>query len=171
MKNTKPIKVKNCFIREAGNPKGEGGCARIVSFFLALLVLFLPAAPAAAQWIEYLRDEDGTVFSFHKKLNIDKKNEKHIVQVLGKENISDAGREKYLQSLKQKGLPAAAYKQLSRKMFLCEIDCREKRIRKASLTAYDTNGKVIFSGENPSPEWEPILSDSTGEALQKSVCK
>jgi len=172
MKSTKPIKVKNQFIREAPNAKGKGKYGKIIALAcLALLAGFLFATPAAAQWVEYLKDADGNVLSYHRKLNVDQTNGKHIVQVLGKENISDAGREKYLQSLKENGLPTSAYEQLSRKMFSCEIDCREKRIRKASLTAYDTSGKVIFSGENPSAEWEPIRPDSTGEALQKSVCK
>lgn len=161
MKNTNPIKVKNRFIRQAGN----------ASFFLTLLAVFLLAAPAAAQWVEYLKDADGNVLSYHRKLMIDKKNEKHIVQVLGKENISDQGREKYLQSLKEKGLPSAGYEKMSRKMFSCEIDCREKRIRKASLIAYDTNGKVIFSGKKHFAKWEQIHPDSTGDALRKAVCK
>ena len=121
--------------------------------------------------MEYLRDADGTVFSYHRKLNVDKTNGKYIVQVLGKENLSDAGREKTLQSLKEKGLPAAEYEQMSRKMFTCDIDCGKNLIRKASLIVYDTSGKVIFSGKTSSPQWEPILPDSTGDALRKAVCK
>ncbi len=147
---------------------------KIVRFAcLPFLAFFLFPAPLAASpaWVEYLRSEDGTVFSYHRKLNIDKTNGKYIVQVLGKENLSDAGREKTLQSLKEKELPAEEYRQMSRKMFTCEIDCGRKLIRKASLIVYDTSGKVIFSGKTSSPEWEPILPDSAGDALRKAVCK
>lgn len=138
---------------------------------LAAVMLFATQPAASPDWVEYLRDADGTVFSYHSKINIDKKDGKHVVQVLGKENLSDAGREKTLQSLKEKGLPAAEYEQMSRKMFTCDIDCGKNLIRKASLIVYDTNGKVIFSGENRSPQWEPILPDSTADALRKAVCK
>jgi hypothetical protein len=147
---------------------------KIVRFAcLPLAAFFLFATPlvASADWVEYLRDADGTVFSYHSKLNVDKTNGKYIVQVLGKENLSDAGREKTLQSLKEKGLPAAEYEQMSRKMFTCDIDCGKNLIRKASLIVYDTSGKVIFSGKTSSPQWEPILPDSTGDALRKAVCK
>ncbi len=173
MKSATPIKVKNHFIR--GNKNAKGGRDRkIVSLVcLPLLAFFLSATPAAASpdWVEYLRSEDGTVFSYHRKLNVDKRNGNYIVQVLGKENLSGPGREKYLQSLKEKGLPAAEYSRMSRKLFTCEIDCAKKLIRKASLIVYDTSGKVIFSGENHSPQWEPLLPDSTGDALRKAVCK
>ncbi len=173
MKSTNQIKVKNRFIRESKNAKG-GTHKKIVSLAcLPFLAFFFSATPAVAlpDWVEYLRSEDGTVFSYHRKLNVDKSNGNHIVQVLGKENLSDAGREKTLLSLQEKGLPTAEYEQMSRKMFTCEIDCGQRLIRKASLIVYDTNGKVIFSGETHSPEWEPILPDSTGDVLRKAVCK
>jgi len=173
MKSANQIKVKNQFTRGSKNAKG-GTYRKIVSLAcLPLLAFILFATPAAASpdWVEYLRSEDGTVFSHHRKLNIDKRNGNHIVQVLGKENLSDAGREKYLQSLKERGLPAEEYRRMSRKMFTCEIDCGKKLIRKASLIVYDTSGKVIFSGKNHSPQWEPVLPDSTGDALRKAVCK
>ena len=147
---------------------------KIVQFAcLPLLAFFLFPAPlaASADWVEYLRDADGNVFSYHRKLNVDKTNGKHIVQALGKENLSGPGREKTLQSLREKGLPAAEYEQISRKMFTCDIDCGKNLIRKASLIAYDTNGKVIFSGKTSSPEWKPILPDSTEDALRKAVCE
>jgi uncharacterized protein YxjI len=137
-----------------------------------LAVMLLATQPSASpDWVEYLRDADGTVFSYHNKINIDKKDGKHVIQVLGKENLSGPGREKTLQSLKEKGLPVAEYEQMSRKMFTCDIDCGKNLIRKDSLIVYDTNGKVIFSGKTPSLEWEPILPDSTGDALRKAVCK
>ena len=173
MKSVNQIKVKKQFIRGSNNTQG-GTYRRIVSLVcLPFLAFFLSATPAAASpdWVEYLRGEDGTVFSYHRKLNVDKRNGNYIVQVLGKENLSDAGREKYLQSLKEKELPAEEYSRMSRKMFTCEIDCGKKLIRKASLIVYDTSGKVIFSGKTSTPEWEPILPDSAGDALRKAVCK
>jgi len=30
---------------------------------------------------------------------------------------------------------------------------------------------VIFSGKTSSPEWKPILPDSTEDALRKAVCE
>ena len=173
MRRASLIKMRGRIIRGAGNANG-GTYKKIISFTcLPLLAFFLFSTSAAASpdWVEYLRDADGTVFSYYKNLNVDKRNGAHIIQVLGKENLYDPGREKYLQALKQRGLPAAGYEQMSRKMFTCEIDCGKKLIRKASLIVYDTNGKVIFSGENHSPQWEPLLPDSTGYALRKAVCK
>jgi hypothetical protein len=147
---------------------------KIVAFAclpLVAVMLFATQPAASPDWVEYLRDGDGNVLSYHSKVNIDKKDGKLIVQVLGKEDISDQGREKYLQSMKQKGLSIEGYEHLSKKTFLCDIDCAKKTIRTSSYIVHDTEGKVIFSGENKQPVWEPVRPDSTGDVLRKAVCK
>ena len=145
---------------------------KIVRFAcLSLAAFFLFATPlvASADWVEYLR-RGRNRFSYHSKLNVDKTNGKYIVRCWEKKTFPTR-KGKTLQSLKEKGLPAAEYEQMSRKMFTCDIDCGKNLIRKASLIVYDTSGKVIFSGKTSSPQWEPILPDSTEDALRKAVCK
>jgi len=62
------------------------------------------------------------------------------------------------------------YENLSHTIYLQEINCAEKKLRRLSESSYDNMGNVIYSFSSLS-EWDFIIPDSTGEILYKEVCK
>jgi len=122
---------------------------------------------SSSDWVDYSSDNYGNVYSY-KKGNIEKNKGKYIVQVWNKTIFYDEGREKEIQRLIKTGLfTETGTKGLSSIIELDEVDCKKKRIRTISLTQYDDDGNVLFSGTDDKSKWDYIFPDSVMDSLKK----
>jgi len=140
-------------------------------FSLLFLIPFLLVSceKSSSDWVEYMKDNDGNVFSY-KKVNIQKDGDNNIVQVWEKEVYSDKGKEKEIQSITKLGLSTERYNKLSELNYLSEIDCKKRMGRTLNIVRYDTNGQTLESG-NVNGKWDYIIPDSNGDTVFKEVCK
>ena len=144
----------------------------ISNIFLLLLAFFIIAGcdSGSSDWVKYKNDNDGNVYSYNKG-NIKTDSANQTVQVLAKEVYSDAGKTIELQARIKDGLSIGEYDKFSYKTCLYEIDCKKQKISVLSISHYDKDGKVIYSGgDTDKRKWFDINPDSTGDTLQKEVC-
>lgn len=144
----------------------------ILNITLTLSAVFIIAGcdRGVSDWVKYKNDSDGNVYSYHQG-NIKKDSANRTVQVLAKEVYSDAGRTIELQARIKDGLSIDGYDRLSYKTCLYEIDCKKQKISVLSISHYDKDGNVIYSGgDTAQQKWFDINPDSTGDTLQKEVC-
>lgn len=118
-------------------------------------------------WVEYDRDYHGDVYLYNKASV--KHTTKDIVQVWCKVVYSDEDREKLIQELRKEGLSSKGYNKLSHRLHLEKIDYKKRKYQTLSLSQYDTDGKVLFSGSSDKPDWVHIIPDSIMYTLQKKV--
>jgi len=144
------------------------GSVIILSFFV--LLLLVSCEKSSSDWVPYQYDHEGNVSSY-KKGNIQKDDGNYIVQVSVKEVYSDKGREKFIQTITENGVSTKEYDKLSYRIYLNEIDCKNKKLKILSINNYDTNGKVFGSRNYPEGEWEHIAPDSHRDTLRKNVCQ
>lgn len=50
-------------------------------------------------------------------------------------------------------------------------DCKKKRLSVLSLSDFDTDGKLLLSGDFDKKDWTYIPPDSIWNHLRKEVCK
>ena len=120
-------------------------------------------------WVEYDRDNYGDVY-FYNKASV-KHTTNDIVQVWCKVVYSDEDRKMLIQQLRKAGLPSNGYNKLSHRLHLEKIDYKKRKYQTLSLSEYDTDGRVLFSGSSDKQDWEHIIPDSIMDTLQKKVCK
>lgn len=142
----------------------------VIFLLFLVLLLIVSCEKSSSEWVEYKNDNDGNVYSYNKG-NIKKEGRNNTVQVWGKQVYSDVGRTIELQSRIKDGLSIEGYDKLSSKTCMYEIDCQKQSISVLSISHYDKDGKVLYSGADTSEKkWFDIKPDSTGDALQKEVC-
>jgi len=142
----------------------------VISLLFIVLFIFVGNVYSSSDWVEYKTDKDGDVY-FYKKVNVEKKDGNHLIQVWDKIVFSDEGREKYIQILKKIGSSTEGRDKLSYSMTLKEIDCKKERSRDLSISQYDMDGHKIYQGNFDKPEWNYIVPDSIGESFMKKICK
>ena len=124
----------------------------------------------SSEWVEYWRHDDGTVFLYN-VVGIKKDTKEDIVQVWEIEVYSDEGREKYIQRMWNIGMSNIEWDKLSNTVILYEIDCKNRRSNILSITDYDMDGKVLYTGSYNETDWNDIMIDTTQDTLRKNVCK
>mgnify|MGYP001769477401 FL=1 len=144
----------------------------IFVFSLLLVVLFLcvSCGKISYEWVKYRTDQDGNVY-FYKMGDVRKDGPVHFVQVWGKEVYSQKGRENEIQSRAKDGLSNAGYDKLSYKKCLYDIDCNKQKISILSISHYNTEDQELYAGGSHVSKWFDIEPNSTGDHLQKEVCK
>jgi len=144
-----------------------------LSFLVFFLLLFISCERSSTQsssdWVKYKTDTDGNVCSY-KKVNIEKKDGNHLVQVWFKQVYSDKGRKKVIQNMTKNGLYTTGYDKLSEIMVLSEEDCKKEKYVLLSEIEYDTDHKVLSSREIYKPPVWSYVSPG-GDELLKEVCK
>jgi hypothetical protein len=144
------------------------GSVIILSFFVLLLLVC--CEKSSSDWVPCQYDHEGNVSSYRKG-NIQKEDGNYIVQVSVKEVYSDKGREKFIQTMTENRISTKEYDKLLYRIYLNEIDCKNKKMKILSINNYDTNGKVFGSRNYPEGEWEHIAPDSHRDTLRKNVCQ
>ena len=142
----------------------------VVVVLFTVLLLFVSCDKISYEWVKYHDDNEGNAY-FYKKGKTTKDGDRHIVQAWVKEVYSTKGKEKELQSRINDGLSNQGYDKLSYKKCLYEIDCRKQRISILSISHYSTEDKILYSGGSDIRRWFDIEANSTGDHLQKEVCK
>ncbi len=137
---------------------------------LIVIVMLAGCEKVSYEWLKYKDDQTGNAY-FYKKGDVEKSTDKYVVQVWGKEVYSNQGREHELQSRAKDGLSNAGYDRLSYKRCLYEIDCQRKKISILTIFHYDTDGKELYAGGSDLRRWFDIEPGSTGDDLQKQVCR
>jgi hypothetical protein len=137
--------------------------------FLVLLLLVTPAI-GSSNWAEYSTNSDGNVL-LYQKVNIQKDKGNDIDKIWVKRVFSDAGRKKYVQLTKDKGVWTEELDKISHIVGLYEIDCKNRTTKQLSVVIYDTDGKNIGSLSNGEPKWTSIVSGSEMDSLRKKFCK
>jgi hypothetical protein len=134
-----------------------------VIFLPFLLILFLVTPVISSNFIEYAKDEDGSVYSY----------DRHsiIVKVLDRKVVSDKTRNEMINKMKRDGVSVGGYYKLSVIVKDIEINCYTKVCRLSNLYHYDDDGKELFYQRKIDDKWRTIPSDSIIEVLYKEVCK
>ncbi len=52
-----------------------------------------------------------------------------------------------------------------------ELKCAARKLRLASSTDYDKDGRVLHSTSFDSASWDDVIPDSVGEAILQTVCR
>lgn len=120
--------------------------------------------------MKYQTDEDGNVWSY-KKVNVEKKDGNHLVQVWDKTVFSDKGREKRIQERIKEELSTEVWDKLSEEQNMSEVDCKKQGLRSLSFIDRDRDGKVLVSRDYNKNEWIYMTPGSVGEDFTKEVCK
>lgn len=141
-----------------------------LSCMMLILFLLVSCEKISYEWVKYHDDQDGNIY-FYKKGDVDKDGGKHLAQVWGKEIYSEKGRKDELQSRAKDGLSNAGYDKLSYKKCLYEIDCNKSKISILTILHYNKDEKELYSGGSDIRKWFDIEPGSTGDKLQKAVCK
>ncbi|MEN6318843.1 MAG: surface-adhesin E family protein [Syntrophaceae bacterium] len=139
----------------------------VISISLLIILLLVNPVIGSSDWEEYWRFQ-GDIYSYNKD-NI-KHRTKNIVQVWSKVVYSDKGREKLIQIMRNRGMSTEGYDKLAHSIDLSEIDCKKKMCQLLSVTHYDTDGSVLYSGSSDKPRWKYIVPDSIFDPLRKIVC-
>jgi hypothetical protein len=140
----------------------------IVLSFLIILLL-LTSVNGAEDWVKYSVDKEGNAYSYN-KITIKHRTE-NVVEVWEKVVFSNAGKEKYVQNLKNMGWWMEGWDKFSYSVFLNEIDCKKEMSRILSGTDYDANGSPLKNiSSDELKEWIDIVSDSMMDTLRKEVC-
>lgn len=142
----------------------------VVILLFAVLLLYVSCDKISYEWVKYHDDNEGNAF-FYKKGKTTKDGDRHIAQAWGKEVYSAKGKEKELQSRIKDGLSNQGYDKLSYKKCLYEIDCREQKISILSISHYNSDDKILYSGGSDIRRWFEIETNSTSDHLRREVCK
>lgn len=146
---------------------------KILQFLSILILLFtfslVGCEKKSSEWIKYKTDSDGNI-SYYKKVNIDKSSSKYIVQTWKKQVYSEKGREKEIQSRKEKGLPIEGWNKLNNCKSMIEVDCKKRMTNVALVSCFNIDDEELES-INWDAKWEHITPDSQGEYVLNEVCK
>lgn len=140
------------------------------ALLFAFFLLCAGCGKISYEWVKYKDDPDGNAF-FYKLGDVKKEGLNHLVQVWGKEVYSSKGREAELRMRAKDGLKNTGYDQLAYKKCLYEIDCRKQKISILAIRHYGTDEKELYSDESQVRRWLDIELGSTGDDLQKAVCR
>jgi hypothetical protein len=142
---------------------------KTICFLLfAITTVFLASQAQGTDWVSMGKDTDGTeVFYDSQTLT---KLSTGIVKVWAKFQFSDEGRKDYIQSQK---LDVKRFETLSHSLYLTEISCVTRETRTMAVTAYSTDGSVIYTvttKQQPSEGWDLVYPESMGKEMYKAVC-
>lgn len=138
----------------------------VICFSVLVLLLFVTPVMSSDDWVEYDKNEDGSILLYNKG-SIVKSGGKNVVQVWKKWIFSDEEREKTLKIVNN----TEGWNKLSYGISLDQIDCKNMKLQILSITLYDTDGKVLISGNPDKTNGEYIVPGSNGDTLRKTVCK
>lgn len=96
-----------------------------------------------------------------------------IIRAWEKMIYSDEGRNMYILRRISKGSDVKAYEALGYSLDLWEIDCIKMESRLMATYDHPTHGVALQSYTyhyQPSEGWDPIIPDSMGHAMYKTVC-
>lgn len=119
-------------------------------------------------WVGVQVDDLGNLRSYKK--NSLKWKTKNIVQFWDREDFSNEGREDFIKSYINEGIPTEGYEKLSHTKSLKEIDCKEGKLKFLSINYIGSDGKVISSITPKEPSWNYIIPESIGDELRNLVC-
>ncbi len=135
----------------------------VVCLLFPVLLLFAAPVMGSSDWVEYDKDDDGTVRFYDKG--------KYIVRVWEKEILSNQRKENDIQMRREFKQSIKGWDKLSYDMTLYEIDCNNRKINILSDVQYDSDGKVLSSVSYDKPRFSDIPPDSSYEFLRKKFCK
>jgi tetratricopeptide (TPR) repeat protein len=75
-----------------------------------------------------------------------------------------------IEFLAQLGIPADKYKNWDNKEELWEFNCTNQTVKTISRVDYDTNGKVIYSSDEPPVSWDNIVPNTLGDIVYAIAC-
>ena len=140
-----------------------------VIFLSFLFILLLVTTVIGSDWVEYVKSDDGNIYSYN-KVRI-KHSTKNIVRVWNKMVFSDKGKENYNQRKRKiRGWTTNGYDKLSHSLTLEEIDCKERRYQILDSHLYDMNSNEVYD-DSLDVGWNYIVPDSPEDTLRKIVCK
>jgi hypothetical protein len=138
--------------------------------FLSVLFVFLIVTPVLGDnWVEYGKEQNGNVYSYQKDSIVKKSNT--IVQVWGRMDYSEKGREIYNQpsSIDKKIKWIHIYYSIHQ----IEIDCekRQGRVLPETNCDYDTYGNQLYNGYPYMSDWFYIVPETSNDNLRMKLCK
>jgi len=140
----------------------------LIIYLTILIISTFVSSAFCSEWVEYGRNDIGTVYAFN-KFTV-KHTTRDIVQVSVKRIYSDEGRKQQIQNRKNAGLEIKGYENLSHDESLEEIDCRKGKIQILSTIEYDKNSFVLDMIPISS-DWNSIPPNSRINTLREIICK
>lgn len=136
-----------------------------LSFFV--LLLLLGCKKSSSEWIEFKKDETGSVLLF-KKVNVDKDKGNYIIELESKKVLSDKGREEYIKFRNS----STKYEKLSYLVSRIKIDCFKKKHSLGRLTLYDRDGNIIESSPDDYDDygWVDNVDGGGAREIQNNFC-
>ncbi len=131
--------------------------------FVALAHLIFEEA-CANDWTEYAKTDSYECFYDAEDVM---GSSQEIVEVRTRLEYTEKG---VAEIVKKKG---RHYEKLSYSLELWEADCKGKKSRLLSITAYTAEGSILYNDQagNRSPPWKTIPRGSVEENLYRAVCK
>jgi hypothetical protein len=134
------------------------------------LLLSLPLAARASEWIQYGASPSGSM-QYYDEAGLTVLPD-GSVRVLVKMVFSDEEIRRYLQYRKQGNLPMDGYENLKYAELLRQIHCQKKEITTIIVKEYSGDGKALssFNIDQTRVPFTPIEPGSIDETLYRTVC-
>ncbi len=142
-----------------------------ILFSVFIIGLFLACTKAnGADWKFYAKTVNRDIKYYYNAESINH-NSKNIVSVWIKIiPLSEEIKDKTIQKREKLRLTIEGYENYEYSLRLKEINCADKMHSISSYVDYDKKLSVLDSFYYNSPEWAPIVPDSSGESLYMLVC-
>jgi hypothetical protein len=133
-------------------------------FNIACGSMFHSSLGDGADWKYLAKDPEGSSWFYDTK---SVSREQSIVKVFVRSALSEEGKKFFIKRYPKK----SGIEKISDTVDRFEINCSNNMGRTLSSVWYDTEGKVIYSGDYPDNQFQKVTPDSIMDMLVKIICK